>query len=210
MLLLVSSVNQRLPSGPLAIMKGSVPAVGMGNSVMVPVGVIVPMLFTPASVNQRLPPGPLAMLWAVAPAVGMGNSLMVPVGVIRPMLFTPLSVNQRLPSGPLAMPTGELAAVGMGNSVMETPVVAPLTKRGVITSTLSKRLPKSTLLTSCARRLLLRARNKLLRWTISTLPSALSKHNMRPTGCNREDSVPSMCDRRGDTPAQEAQSALPI
>src|SRR5258707_1344500 len=137
------SVNQRLPSGPLAMPMGTLPPVGMGNSVTVPAGGIRPMVLLVVSVNQRLPPGPLAMLWAVAPAVGMGNSLMVPVGVIRPMLFTPLSVNQRLPSGPLAMPTGELAAVGMGNSVMETPVVAPLTKRGVITSTLSKRLPKS-------------------------------------------------------------------
>src|SRR5258705_9848309 len=115
---------------------------------------------------------------------------------MRPMLLAPASVNQRLPSGPLAMPIGALDVVGMGNWLMETTlVVAPLTKCGVITSRLSKRLPNSTLVTSCARRLLFRARNKLLRWPISTLPSALSRHNMRPTGDNCGDSVPT--DRSG-------------
>src|SRR5260221_8553300 len=75
------SVNQRLPSGPLAIPSGWLLAIGTGNSVMVPVGVILPTLFALAllSVNQRLPSGPLAMLKGSLAAVGMANSAMVPV-----------------------------------------------------------------------------------------------------------------------------------
>jgi hypothetical protein len=38
------SMNQRLPSGPLVMAYGPLPAVGIGNAVMVPLGVIRPIL----------------------------------------------------------------------------------------------------------------------------------------------------------------------
>src|SRR5438034_1309319 len=58
------SVNQRLPSGPAVIPSGPLLLVGIGNSVMVPLVVIRPILFPAGlvcSVNQRLPSGPAVM-----------------------------------------------------------------------------------------------------------------------------------------------------
>ena len=52
-----SSVNQTAPSGPAAIPRGAAAGVGIGNSVMIPFGVIRPILLPVAasnSVNQRL------------------------------------------------------------------------------------------------------------------------------------------------------------
>src|SRR5207249_1434341 len=74
------SVNQRLPSGPVVMPKGKLLAVGIGNSVTVPLGVIRPMLFPSFSVNQTLPSGPDVMPDDSLLAVGRGNSVMVPVG----------------------------------------------------------------------------------------------------------------------------------
>ena len=57
-LLASASVNQRLPSGPAVIPAGTLSAVGIGNSVIVPLGVIRPILLPLSAVNQRLPSGP--------------------------------------------------------------------------------------------------------------------------------------------------------
>ena len=104
----LDSVNQRLPSGPAAIPKGSPLAVGIANSVMTPAVVIRPILEEERperrSVNQRLPSGPtaIASIWALA--VGTANSVMTPAVVIRPILLPLYSVNQRAPSGPAVIP----------------------------------------------------------------------------------------------------------
>src|SRR5436305_1002949 len=104
------SVNQRLPWGPAVMSKGTLELVGTGNSVMVPLVVIRPILFPAGlvcSVNQRLPSGPAVMPPGkqVSPQfVGRGNSVMVPAVVMRPMLFPEFSVNQGLRAGPLVMP----------------------------------------------------------------------------------------------------------
>src|SRR5260370_14495302 len=90
----------------------------MGNSMMLPLGRMVPILLLRDSLlNQRLPSGPavspLGWLWEV----GMGNSVRVPLGLMRPILLPRNSVNQRLPSGPVVISPGPLPGVGMGNSV---------------------------------------------------------------------------------------------
>src|SRR5258708_5070169 len=54
-----NSVNQRLPSGPGVMLNGTLPVVGMRNSVMLPPEVMRPMWSD--SVNQRLPSGPAVM-----------------------------------------------------------------------------------------------------------------------------------------------------
>jgi hypothetical protein len=80
--------------------RGSLLAVGIANSVVVPAVVIRPILLANCSVNQRLPSGPTAMPHGPLWGVGTGNSMMAPVGVIRPILAAEYSVNQMLPSGP--------------------------------------------------------------------------------------------------------------
>ena len=60
-LLPVSSVNQRLPSGPVVIARVRLPAVGIGNSVTTPAGVIRPILLVKPSVNHTFPSGPAAI-----------------------------------------------------------------------------------------------------------------------------------------------------
>jgi hypothetical protein len=55
------SVNQRFPSGPLAIDRGSLPAVGIENSVTTPESVMRPILPALSSVNQMFPSGPAAI-----------------------------------------------------------------------------------------------------------------------------------------------------
>src|SRR3954451_11479291 len=76
-------------------------------SVIVPDGVMRPILSLPFSANQRLPSGPAAMPLGLLPAVKpekysvYGNRF---VGVIVPSASPPLgSVNQRLPSAPATM-----------------------------------------------------------------------------------------------------------
>src|SRR6266487_1014957 len=107
------SANQRLPSGP-AVMVSKSKLVGTGNSVIVPDGVIRPILLVKAfSVNQILPSGPAVMEPGRLFRVGMTNSLIVPVAVIRPILFSQCSVNQRLSSGPSTIEIGPLFGVGV-------------------------------------------------------------------------------------------------
>src|SRR5208282_2619215 len=77
-------VNQRLPSEPSVIPSGWLLAVGIGNSVIVPLGVIRPILLASDSVNQRLPSGPVVIPWVGLSwllAVGIGNSVIMPAGV---------------------------------------------------------------------------------------------------------------------------------
>ena len=74
------SVNQRLPSGPAVMPCGLLLAVSAAaNSVMVPAGVIRPILLPPSSVNQRLPSGP-AVIRRAAVRRGDGNSVTTPAG----------------------------------------------------------------------------------------------------------------------------------
>src|SRR5215467_9852404 len=88
----------------------------MGNSVIVPLGVMRPILLPSSSANQRLPSGPAVMAIGVPGEVGMGNSVIVPLGVMRPILLPSCSANQRLPSGPAVMALGLPGEVGMRNS----------------------------------------------------------------------------------------------
>ena len=64
------SVNQRLPSGAYVIPTGTLSAVGMGNSVITPPGVIRPIWLPLFSVNQRLPSGLAAIQHRMAAARG--------------------------------------------------------------------------------------------------------------------------------------------
>src|SRR5713226_2334104 len=70
-----SSVNQRLPSGPLTMVYSPLVAMGMGYSVIFPDGVMVPIWLLPLSVNQRLPSGPLVMPEGKLLAVGRAYSV---------------------------------------------------------------------------------------------------------------------------------------
>src|SRR3954470_1995457 len=107
-ILFASSVNHRLPSGPTTMFLGMAPGVmPVEYSVIVPDGVMRPILSLPFSANQRLPSGPAAMPLGLLPAVKpekysvYGNRF---VGGIVPSASPPLgSVNQRLPSAPATM-----------------------------------------------------------------------------------------------------------
>src|SRR3954464_14494377 len=69
-ILFASSVNHRLPSGPTTMFLGMAPGVmPVEYSVIVPDGVMRPILSLPISVNQRLPSGPAAMPLGLLPAV---------------------------------------------------------------------------------------------------------------------------------------------
>src|SRR2546428_12814569 len=85
-LLPLTSVNQRLPSGPAAI---SLRKLGTGNSVMVPLGLMRPILLAVCSVYERLPSGPSVMPVGGLPAagtesVGRGQSGLVRLRLMRP------------------------------------------------------------------------------------------------------------------------------
>ena len=110
----LSSVNQRLPSGPVVIPYGGLRPWGTGNSVMAwVVGLIIPICSarTAGSVNQRLPSGPAVI--PKGPEAGRGDGELgdgVGRRVDHPDLSTAYSVNQRLPSGPAVIPRPEVAA----------------------------------------------------------------------------------------------------
>src|SRR5438445_599896 len=117
-LLPLSSVNQRLLSGPAVIPYGALLAVGAANSVTLTQVVRRPIWLRLTSVNQRLPSGPTVISFGL-PLVGGAYSVTVPVGVL--FATAPLnSVNQRLPSGRAVIPFGPLLAVGTANSVKPT------------------------------------------------------------------------------------------
>src|SRR5258707_15402681 len=90
--------------------QGSLLAVGTGNSVIAPAGVIRPILFAGGvvcdSVNHRLPSGPSAIRAGLLFEVLTLNSSMTPVTTVsRPILLAAISVNQMLPSEPTAIPS---------------------------------------------------------------------------------------------------------
>src|SRR5260370_10307092 len=136
------SANHRLPSGPATIAPG-LPPDGTGNSVMVPVGVMRPILRPSFSVTQTLPSGlgPLAIPRGLLAIVGMAHSVNMPVGVTRPILLpVPFcSVNQRLPSGPVVIPYGPALVVGTVYSVNIPPGVVLATRLPI--GSVNQRLP---------------------------------------------------------------------
>ena len=103
---------------------GAAFAVGTGYSVIVPEGVILPILLpdTACSVNQMFPSGPDVMpvgctFGEKAFGVGTGNSVTDPLVVMRPMALLPWSMNQRAPSDPAVMAVGAPLPESDGNSV---------------------------------------------------------------------------------------------
>src|SRR5262245_2903319 len=92
------------------------PAVGMGNSVTVPDGVMRPtwLAFMCDAVNHRLPSGPTASPRRCAGFVGTGNSVRTPAVVMRPILLPVSSVNHSAPPGPEMIVRGR-ALAGIGN-----------------------------------------------------------------------------------------------
>jgi hypothetical protein len=88
-------------------------AVGIENSVMVPLIVILPILLPPISVNHNSPLGPAMMPPGLPDTL---NSDIVPPRVIFPILLPFVSVNQTFPFGPAAMLNGCAADVGSANS----------------------------------------------------------------------------------------------
>src|SRR5260221_6516747 len=78
MLFPLSSVNHRLPSGPVVMPPGSLGVVGTGNWVIAPLVVIRPILFPEDSVNQTLPSGPRVMPKGALLGAGSGDSVVGP------------------------------------------------------------------------------------------------------------------------------------
>src|SRR5258708_36015666 len=72
---LAFSVNQRLPSDPLAMPTGTLLAVGIGYSLMLPAGVLLPVLFAVALVfgSLRLRSVALAMGSVSGPVAGISD-----------------------------------------------------------------------------------------------------------------------------------------
>ena len=100
-LLLKSSVNHRLPSGPAAIADGSTLGVMPDvNSRITPDVEMRPIPPSPsASVNQRLPSGPAAIPFGPAPAVRpVENSRTVGVAAPAAPAHTPAATSAAIPA----------------------------------------------------------------------------------------------------------------
>src|SRR5262249_55392829 len=69
-----NSANQILPSAPAVMPRGSLFPVGIGNSEITPLGVILPILLPLNSVSHRFPSGPAAIIQGWLLAVGGANS----------------------------------------------------------------------------------------------------------------------------------------
>src|SRR5438552_18989470 len=74
---------------------GTTSGVGMGNSLIAPLLVVLPILSPSHSVNHRLPSGPDVMPVGKLTGVGTVNSVTCPWVVIRPILLACSSVNHR-------------------------------------------------------------------------------------------------------------------
>src|SRR6059058_6476039 len=118
-----SSVNQRFPSGPLAIPPGTMLQGAVGghgeNPVICPAVVIRPMKKSgkpEAPVNHNAPSGPETMSSGPEFWFGTANSVTLPAASMRPILATLAfwsdSVNHMLPSGPAVICRGWTPAVG--------------------------------------------------------------------------------------------------
>src|SRR5512133_940452 len=93
--LLPTAVYQTVPLLSDVIQYGLARPDGMGYSVKMPEGVIMPILLPSYSVNQMLPEGSTAIPVGVLPEVGTGNSVISPDVVFRrPILLPARSVNQ--------------------------------------------------------------------------------------------------------------------
>ena len=110
-------MNHRFPSGPAAIPDGTLLAVGIGNSVTVPDGVIRPILLPVDSVNHRFPSGPAAIPEALAPGVGIGNSMIAP-GIVS-------ACAGAMSACAVTTPTARTAAT----LIMCTPIECPESRR---------------------------------------------------------------------------------
>ena len=135
-----SSVNHRLPSGPVAIPSGRLPGViPAENSWTAPAGVMSPM--RPASsANQTLPSGPPVMprgpLLGLMPA-GVSSVAIGGDGVRTAILPVCSSVNHILPSGPRVISQGRLLVL----------IPEPVEKSSTLPSgrvTRPKRLPETS------------------------------------------------------------------
>src|SRR3954470_1849344 len=100
------SVNQRLPSGPIATSNGEEFGVGMGYSVTTPGGVTRPILPASVSANHTFPSGPPMGRPGPLLAVRVGNSCSAPRVVTRPIIEVPYSENHNALSGPDDMNEG--------------------------------------------------------------------------------------------------------
>ena len=109
---LLTSVNQTLPSGPAAMPDGLLPELSpVPKSRMSPVVDTRPMApAVPWSANQSAPSAPAVMSRGEEPRLSPElNSVMLPAVDIRPMAgVVPRSVNQRFPSGPGVIWAGAL------------------------------------------------------------------------------------------------------
>ena len=103
-LLALSSVNHRFPSGPAAIDSGALPT---GNSPRIaPPALNFPILLEPPSVNQRFRSGPTTIDSGPLPG-GRGISRRrTPAGDICAILLEASSTSQTFPSGPATIPCG--------------------------------------------------------------------------------------------------------
>ena len=114
------------PTSPLfAATLGALLFVGIGNSVIVPLVVMRPILLPCSSVNHSAPSGPNTIDHGrgIRLLVGRANSVMAPVVVMRPILLPKNSVNHSAPSGPAVIALGLVEGEGIGN-VVTTPSVA--------------------------------------------------------------------------------------
>src|SRR5438046_8976419 len=92
----------------------------MENWVIVPDGVICPILLPNCSVNHRFPSGPAAIPYG-DPVVENSVIALGEIGLIRPILFPCFSANQTFPSGPAETSKAQLL-VTRGISVIVQPV----------------------------------------------------------------------------------------
>src|SRR6516162_9730114 len=127
-LLVLFSMNQRLPSGPVVMPIGFGPELGVGMEMSLVVkGLVVmirPILLRAYSVNQSALSGPTVISKGPLLFVMIANSAMtLPVGNLRPILLALPSVNHIAPSGPAVMPMAPLLLAGIGYSKNDPSVV---------------------------------------------------------------------------------------
>src|SRR5438477_2220554 len=73
------SVNQKLLSGPIVMIRGALPGFGSSNSLMaVPSGAMRPIRLPACSVNHKVPSGARAIVVGPPPGVGKENSVALP------------------------------------------------------------------------------------------------------------------------------------
>ena len=96
---------------------------GSGNSVMVPVGVILPILLAVPSENQRFPSAPTVMFQGSRRPSESCHWVDDALRRDAADAVARCCTNQRAPSGPAVMPSGRLSEWGRLNSVITPSVV---------------------------------------------------------------------------------------